>query len=81
MLPSESPQNRRPAFEGRRFSFIRFLAASTTSRGIPESGTGTAEEYKDVYRTELEETGVEQVPSELTRLYQEGGEKPLVLLC
>ncbi len=49
--------------------------------GYKHEGTLTAEEYEDAYRTELEYTGVEKIASGLTRLYREGGEKPLVLLC
>jgi hypothetical protein len=36
-----SPQNLRPARAGLRLPTIAALAASITSRGTPESGTGT----------------------------------------
>ena len=41
-IPPVSSQNLRPAHAGLRLPSIAALAASMRSRGIPESGTGTA---------------------------------------
>jgi hypothetical protein len=41
-MPPESSHSRLPALEVLRFFFNLSLAASTHSRGMPESGTGTA---------------------------------------
>src|SRR5829696_1452260 len=42
IMPPESSQNLRPAFEFQWLSFRAARAASTHSPGTPESGTGTA---------------------------------------
>ena len=41
-MPPESSQTRRPAADGDWLSLIASRAVSTHSRGMPESGTGTA---------------------------------------
>jgi hypothetical protein len=40
--PPESCPNLSPALDGTRLPSIAALATSTSSRGMPESGTGTA---------------------------------------
>lgn len=59
-----------------RYRTMRELAPSREVFGIEDPG-----EFAEAYRTGLDEIGVERIVSGLSRIAEEEGGKPLILLC
>jgi uncharacterized protein YeaO (DUF488 family) len=59
-----------------RYKLLRLLAPSREAFGISEP-----QEFERAYKAELEKIGLERIVSELWRISEEHGGRPLVMLC